>query len=180
MSAPNELLIFQQTVEGLFRALGPELSREVAPRLKQAGIDPANLLPAYPLPTWVAAVEIAAEAVSPGTSREEAVYQLGRRYLDGYAGTLIGRALLSMLKILGPARTLQRMTKNFRTANNYTETRLTEVGPQHYELWCSHVVHADYYRGLIEGALERTGATHPSARVAGRPDGGALFQVRWQ
>lgn len=36
---------------------------------------------------------------------------------------------LRLLQVLGPRRTLQRAQKNFRTGNNYTEVRFSDVSP---------------------------------------------------
>ena len=38
------------------------------------------------------------------------------------------------------------MNRTFRSANNYTETRLQRVGPTSYELWFNFVLRAGYFR----------------------------------
>lgn len=179
MSSQTEPLIFQHSVEGLIRALGDRLDHDTSARLKQAGLDVNRLQPAYPLQTWVALMRLASEIISPGKPLPEAMFECGRRFFDGFGDTFMGRALIAMIRVIGPARTLQRMTRNFRTGNNYTETLLREVARNEYELWCSQVVHAEWYRGLITAALTASGAKNLSVVVGKHDETGATFQIKF-
>ena len=177
----DEPLVFQQTIEGLVRSLGPTLDASCAARLKQAAsLDLSRpLLPAYPFEAFVAMLRVAAEALAPGRPLEEGLYRVGRGYISGYGDTLMGRALLTFMRVIGPRRTLERMTQNFRTANNYTRSELVHLAPQHSELRLSRVHFDDFYRGLLEAGLEVSGAKAPQVTLARREGDWAVFEVRW-
>ena len=38
------------------------------------------------------------------------------------------------------------MNRTFRSANNYTETRLQQLGPASYELWFNFALRPSYFR----------------------------------
>jgi uncharacterized protein (TIGR02265 family) len=176
MSAP-EPLVFQHTVEGLLRALGDRVDHTTAQRLKQHGLDVNKLQPAYPRETWVKLMEVAAEILSPGAPIDEAMFTFGRRFFDGFTDTFMGRALLAMVRVLGPRRTLERMTRNFRTGNNYSETKLTELAFGKWQLWCNQVTYAQWYRGLITAGVSAAGAKNPSVELVSHDVTGATFNI---
>ncbi|MBF5043237.1 MULTISPECIES: DUF2378 family protein [Myxococcaceae] len=178
----DEPLVFQQTIEGLVRSLGPALDTSCRERLKQrASLDLSRpLLPAYPFADFVTMLKVAAEAVAPGAPEPEGMYRVGRGYISGYGDTLMGRALLGFIRVVGPRRALERMTQNFRTANNYTRAELAHLEPGHSQLRLSRVHFHDFYRGLLEAALEASGAQEARVTLARREDDWAVFDVRWR
>ena len=52
----------------------------------------------------------------------------------GYAEGLVGRALLTVLRLFGPRRTMLRMAENYRTADNVTEVKSPELSPTAIDL----------------------------------------------
>jgi uncharacterized protein (TIGR02265 family) len=175
-------VVFTQTVEGLFRALGGLLDEPAKAKFRALGVDPdQRLMPAYPLALWVQMVELAAEIHAPQAPFEQAVEQLGRRFVNGYAQTLVGKALFTMMRILGPRRTLERMAKNFSTGANYAKTSLQETSVGVFELSLNRVTWPPWYCGMISAGLEAAGAKKVSVEVLehqGRSQP-ARFKVWW-
>ena len=174
-------LIFDYTVQSNLRVLGQPLAPEHVPGLTALGVDPSRpLLPAYPVETYTALIDFITGQLWPGLSRDEAGYELGRAFMRSYRETLMGKAVFSVTKVLGPHRTLERMSRNFRSANNYTETRLRKVVPSTYELWFNYALRTAYFRGLLSEGLERAGAKGLSVTLAASgPNGEATFRISW-
>lgn len=178
----NEQVVFEQTIEGLFlRGLKGRLSPRAHQRLKEIGVDLSRgLLPAYPFSTWMRSLEVAAEEVFGSHPTEEAMFKLGETLIEGYQLTLLGRAVLSMAKVLGPRRTLLRSTQNFRSGNNYTETKLSELSPTSAELWMNEVgAYPSFTQGILVAALRAAGAQELKVEVVGYDGHAATYRVGW-
>ena len=103
MTAVQEQLVFEQTIEGLFvRGLHNKISPGCKLRLKEAGLDlDRKLMPAYPFATWMSCLKIAGEEVFSSVPPPEAQFRLGELMIDGYKETFLGRAVLGMCRVLG-------------------------------------------------------------------------------
>ncbi|HEX5746984.1 MAG TPA: DUF2378 family protein [Archangium sp.] len=174
-------LIFDYTVQSNLRVLGQPVPPEHLSGLTALGVDPRKpLLPAYPVETYTALIDFITGRLWPDMPQEEAGFELGRAFMRAYQETLMGKAVFSVTKLLGPHRTLERMSRNFRSANNYTETRLRKVGPSTYELWFNYALRTAYFRGLLTEALERAGAKGILVTLAASgPSGEATFRISW-
>lgn len=175
-----EKLVFGHSVEAFLRAVRPALNASFADELKRLGIDTAKpLLPAYPVDVLREALLLGAKKLNPSLSDHDALVALGRRYVEGYGETLVGKALRTAIRLIGPKRTLERLAKQFRTANNYSETKVTQQAPGRALLWCNDVSHPAWYEGLIAGTLEVTGATSVTVTLSRHDAEGAFFDVTW-
>ncbi|MBZ4372814.1 DUF2378 family protein [Corallococcus sp. AS-1-6] len=181
MPSPSpERLVFQQSFEGLIRALGDHLDEPCARQLREAGIDPrGKLAVAYPLEVWVESLKLAASVLAPSATLDDGAEVVGRRFLEGYGATLIGSALLAGVRLLGPHRMLERMTRNLRTGTNYLEARLEQTGPTRYVLTCRPVVVAGFYRGLFAAGLEMSGAHGASVVLMRSAGDAAVYDLSW-
>ena len=152
-----ERLVFPPIVEGLFvRGLSGKVSPRLKEQLRQEGLDlDRPLLPAYPLATWMRCVALTAKTMHPDMPEEVAWRMLGERMIDGYRDTMMGRAMLGVLKLLGPKRMLSRAQHGFRTGNNYTEVRVTEVAPNMAEMWLNEPGHLRYFKQGVLLAMGR-------------------------
>jgi uncharacterized protein (TIGR02265 family) len=178
----SERLVFAHTVEGLFRrGLSGRISPELKEQLRQAGVDlDRPLMPAYPLETWLRCVSLTAQALYPGESRELALRHVGERMVDGYLETTMGSAVFGLLRLLGPHRTLGRMQKNFRSANNYTEVRLTEVGPSEADLWMNEPGPLRYFMGgVLLAGLRGAGTTDVRVELRHFDDASVTYRLSW-
>lgn len=181
VTTPQVPLVFSQTVEGLFRALGP-LEPEARERFRALGIDPVRLEPAYPVETYVAMQRLAVEVFAGDLPFSLGIETLGRRFVDGYGETLMGRAVLLSLKLLGPKRTLERLTRMLSTGTSFFETRLTQASPGVWHLWLNRVTYAGWYVGLVRRGLELAGAQDVQLKVLRHegPGLGMTLEVRWR
>ena len=158
-AVPQEQVVFEQGVEGLVRTIGPRMTPQLKARLAGVGLKvDAPLLPAYPLDTWMKCLFVAAEELWPGVPPDQALFQLGEEFIDGYRQTFLGRAMLGLIRVIGPRRTLQRATRNFRTGNNYTESKVTELGPKSLDLWMNEVgPYPTFTQGIVTAAVRASG-----------------------
>jgi uncharacterized protein (TIGR02265 family) len=182
--APGEAeLVFQHAVEGLFHVgLKGRMTPPVQARLKDAGLDLARpLLPAYPRAAWNHFIQISAEGLWPGEPPERAYFALGRQLLLGYSRTLMGGAIIRLLRLIGPRRTLDRMTQNFRSGGNYNRCSATDVGPHEVLFWLNEpLLHPGYVAGILDAVLELVGVTQRDVQVHARDAEGCTYRVRWE
>lgn len=175
-------VVFNHILEALFtRALGNRLTSKGRRRLKEIGVDlEAKLLPAYDFETWMRSLEIAATDAFPAQPLPEAMRQLGELLVDGYRGTVMGGAVLGLIRILGPKRTLRRTAQNFRSGNNYTEARLSELSPHQFELWMNEVgPYPQFTAGIILAGLRAAGARDARVEPLEHDGHACVFAIRW-
>jgi uncharacterized protein (TIGR02265 family) len=179
--APEHELVFQQAVEGLFFVgLQGRVTPELRTRLKAAGLDLGRLAPAYPRKSWNQFIRLTVETLWPGERPEEAYHALGRQLLEGYAETLVGKAIAGVLRLIGPRRSLQRMTYNFRSGSNYNQCECREVGPSEVLFWMNEPdLHPSYVAGILDAALEISGAKRREISVQAKDEKGCTYRVRW-
>lgn len=177
----NEKLVFNASMEGLVEAVRVEISPRCRLRMKAVGFDPdAKLLPAYPAEQWAGVVTILCEEIYPGLAAAEAQRRLAIRTVEKFAQSMIGAAMFTVATLLGPDRTVRRMTRNFRTGSNFIETTCIEVAPHTFDISfndCSGV--AGFYGGLLEGGFLRVGAKALTVNLFVENPPGALFRVNW-
>jgi uncharacterized protein (TIGR02265 family) len=167
----SEPVVFAQSFESLFRhGLKGKLDASALRDLRELRVDLEHLQPAYPVATWAAAMKVAAEAAFPQCSPNEARFELGRHMLVGLDATLVGKALLALARAIGPRRTLERMTRNNRTSNNYINTVLEErpdgtlrmvgtIVPEYLprmegQPWLEWALSSGFQAGLLTGVLD--------------------------
>ena len=128
----------------------------------------------------MAGLKVVAEALYPQQPLEASMFQVGTHFLDGYRETFLGRAVLGMIRVLGPRRTLQRATQNFRSGNNYTETRVTELSPTCIELWMNEVgPYPTFTAGVMHAALSSAGV-EPTITVWAFDGHACTYRCAWK
>ncbi|MBL8914994.1 MAG: DUF2378 family protein [Archangium sp.] len=173
-------LIFAQTFEGLLRSLSGKLTPQLVQGMRERGVDAEHALESsYPMETFIAVVHYLAGELHPALPLEEGVAVLGRGFLDGFGETMIGRAMLAMLRIIGPHNSLKRLTQEFRTGNNYSETRLVQRGERSYDLWVNELRMPGWYVGVVSRGLELAGARGSTVQLQSRDAVGGTFRVEW-
>lgn len=176
----TERLVFLQTFEGLVQAYGSRFTPALLTNFRLYGFDPERLLPAYPQQTFIEVLRLLARELHPGVDEHDAIRRTARGFISGYDETLVGRAMLAAIRIIGPRRTLERLTRQFRTGNNFSDTRLSQLAPTEFELWCNEVRLPGWYEGLLLGGLEVAGARDLTVDFVNRDDsGGGTFLIRW-
>ena len=176
-----EKLIFAQTIEGLIRSLGPsKLTPQLVEGLLTRGVDPTRpLVPAYPKDVFIAVVKFLASELHPDQPLDRAVALLGRGFVDAYGQTMVGTGLLAMIRLIGPKRTLERVTREFRTGNNYSDTRLTALGETEYDLWVNEALMPGWYIGILSRGLELAGAKAVNVVLTSQGSEGGIFRITW-
>ena len=175
-------LVFPPTVDALVRTLGPKLTPAVKDALRGHGLDlDKPLLPAWPaehLPAWLG---IFATALAPDEPRDVALRRLGRGFIAAWRGTVLGIAIGGVLRVVGPRRSLTRITRAFRAGDNYIEVRIEDLGPGHA---LAHLSDASgmpaYYLGVLEAGAELTGAKNVVIELVGETPPSAVFRLRYE
>lgn len=169
---------FASLIESLGRILAP-LDDATRARLKSIGIDFDRVLPAYPIETWYAGIEVALSRFDPALTFEERQNRFGVRLVEVYGETLIGKAMYGMMRVIGPERTIQRATRGFRTATNFLETSAVQHGPRDWALTMNEVVFPHRYPGFFDAALKVAGARNPKTSLVLLTDTHATYRATW-
>jgi uncharacterized protein (TIGR02265 family) len=166
-----EKLVFEHTLEGLFvRGLVGRVTPTLRERLKEVGVDlERKLQPAYGFNTWCSAVRVAARELHPDVPDDV-----------GYRETVLGRAAIGVIQLLGPRRGVGRARQMFRSGNNYTETRLEDVSPTEVDLWMNEAGRIRYFtRGALLAGLRAVGARQPEVQVRDYNDDHVTYRLTW-
>lgn len=183
MSVPvDQRVVFKHTIEGFFfQALRGKVTERIKQRvLAEAKLDLNRIEPAVPLTTWNKSFEICAEELFAGEPAEVALERMGRMMTHGYFETFLGRAVAGVLRVIGPARALKRLDRSFRSGNNYSEVKVTELGPTHYRFWCNDTGLARFVvLGVVSGGGEVAGAKNIRGTVAHHDAEGCTLELMW-
>jgi len=178
-----ERVIFSHTVEGLFiKALKPRWTPRLLERLRvEGGLDLQKRLdPALPFASWQRCLLIAAEELHPELSREKGLDELGACLTRGYFDTVLGAALAGILRLIGPNRALKRFDRSLRSGNNYAESRLTELAPNHFVIWTNEAGSSRHnLAGVVRQGVEIAGARNVRVAITAFDDASTTFDITW-
>lgn len=177
----NERLWYSQVVDAVFiKGLGARRTPELNQLLAAEGILVDRLLPGYPVEKVVRAMRRSLPVLFPDLDEDAALAELGASSMRGYNETLIGRAAVTVLKLVGVRRALERLHTSMRSGNNYLDTKFTALGTNEAELHLSDVSGIPgFYRGLLEEGLRMVGAKNGAVKDAGAAPPGYTFHVTW-
>lgn len=178
----EEKLVLDSSVEAFIKALRTRLTPAAKERLKALDMDPDKKLKStYAFDAWNNAILAMREELFPSLPPSEGFRKLGELFIDGYRETIVGKTVMTLAKLLGVRKTLGRMTQNFRSANNYSETRLEQKGPTHYELWVNEVgPFPDFTAGILVAGLRAVGAQDLSVKPNGYDGHSVTYRVEWK
>ncbi len=171
-------LIFAPAFESLLRVWGAARRDEARAAFAVLGVKVDKLDPAYPLAHWAAVLDISARALFPELGFDDALARVGRGVVARYAETVIGGALFTVLRLMGPRRALYRLSRNLRSTNNFSEAAVLQSGTNSYEVTLNLVALPHFERGVLEQGLELAGATGVEISVLAEGVG-ATYDVRW-
>jgi uncharacterized protein (TIGR02265 family) len=176
--APAIIYTAGNMFEGLFvRGLPPEPSFHAD--LKAVGVDVERLLPRYPIKVWLDAIAVARRHFFPGHTQQQADWQLGRLFTQGFLDTLIGRAVGAVLPMLGPARMLERSQRNISVGRPDIRVTIQVVGEtERCLLFEDAEPLPDFGAGCTEAGLER-GRAKAQVTVEDRQATSYVLRVRW-
>ncbi|MFN7133306.1 MAG: DUF2378 family protein [Myxococcales bacterium] len=179
----DEKLVFEQTFDGMFhRALKHRVTPRLKERLRGLGVDlDQKLLPAYPVDVWDRALVLTAEELYPGQTLDAALRQLGTAFIYGYQENFLGRAVMAAMRVVGPRRALDRMSKTLRSADNFSTATLVERSPTHCELTLlGHIRNPHFFAGTLVAGAQITGAKDEQIDVLRWDATSAVYSVRWR
>jgi uncharacterized protein (TIGR02265 family) len=176
----EELLIFGHVIEGLSRAIASRMTPRLEARLREAGLDvKAKFASSYKFAVWCHILQICREEVYGALTPGEGFQKLGEGFATAYFQTTFGSAVMSVTKLLGPVRTLKRATQNFRSANNFTDTRVQEFGHNDWELRMNRVDDRDFTAGIIKMLMQVAGAKNVAVAHTAGQGHEAVFRISW-
>jgi uncharacterized protein (TIGR02265 family) len=178
---PSQRIIFAVQAEGLLRGLAPDVTEALKMQLKRAGLDPDGTLPpgwpAEQLKVWL---DLASAAIYPDFTLEEAHRRIGRRFVDGWQRTVLGAASAQFLKLLGVKRALERLTRAFRTSDNFSEASVE------FPANCLAIVsiHSQplphYIAGILDGGLSMLKVNGKVSIEAPSSSDAMSFRIEWE
>ena len=160
-------------VRGL-RLEGPALAE-----LKAAGFDPDRLETSYPLSLFRKSEEIVRRHLFPTRTSAQVYWELGRRTMQGFGSTLVGKVITVGIPLLGPARYLRRIPDHAKVGGLDMTVTPVPVGEREYRLeFRKTLVTPEYAAGLIEVGLELA-RVKPTIRPERVGDTGFDLHIRW-
>jgi uncharacterized protein (TIGR02265 family) len=177
-------VVYSTCIESLFlRGLRGRLTARCKERLRQAGLDvDGKLEPSYPLEQWKEFLRLVARELYPVHPAEAAYRELGMRFMDGFLETFIGKATMSVLRVLGPHRAVMRLSHNLRAGNNFSQVEVTVHGPMDVEVWLNDVFadHPAFTEGLLHRGHTASGAQACRVETLAFDGTSATLRVRWE
>lgn len=180
----SDRLEFDASVDGLFRgALGANEDLALAKALRDAGLDLSRKLPpAVPAHDFYRWMKIAASHRFPRMSEAEACAAVGELAVEkGLTSTLLGRALLQAIRVLGVRRSLLRIGRALRNGNNYIVANVVELGPLSIQIELEPVVAPpSYYEGVLRAGTMVLGARDVVVTTSAPVGEKVTYVVEWK
>lgn len=177
--AEEPKVVFAQSMEGLYRALQPLQPLEQTAFLKAGVKGDGKFAAAYPLELYMDVMK-AASARFPELEHDARYREVGKLFIGGFTATLMGSAMLGLLKVLGPRRALDRLTRSFRAANNFTGGSFTSLAPNHHRVVVDYTLQPGFYWGLLEETLRRVGARDLVITIHEKRELTTTYDVSWK
>lgn len=172
--------VYEHTVDSLFyKALAARISPPLKEKLKPLHIDLDGKPKNVPQPDWAQALRLAADELFTGPL-DERYRSLGRAVLQRFEDTLMGKAIIAVMRMMGPARALKRIEGNLRGGNNFIRASLEQKSEREFVSEvneCNGNPH--YIAGVIEAALQIAGAKEVSVKVLSFDGHAAKYAITW-
>ncbi len=166
-------------LESLFR--GTQVQGRFLEDLKAAGFDPFRVETSYPTQVMRRCLDVAQRHLYPVASKEEGRRQLGRRFVQGFAETQLGRVVVTGLPLIGPARYLRRFPEHVKM-DTRERARVTAVQLEEQrfrmEFRGDPFLTPDFMSGVLEEGLRLAGA-QATVRVEAHGPGSFDLLVSW-
>lgn len=176
-------IVYRNTIDALLERLlikGKKMTPRLEQRLLELGVKRGETSD-LPQATWRLTLPLVAAELFPSEPADESHRKLGAAMLASFAETLVGKALFTTLRVIGVRRGLERMTKNFRLGNNYTDATLTGGTENDVELWVSDVnTVPSYIRGLMEAACTAAGGKEVVVDILRFEAPACTYRIRWK
>jgi uncharacterized protein (TIGR02265 family) len=179
---PDDKVVYKEAITNLLEANRARLGPKIRERLRaEAGVDEAALKPSYPIPTHDKVVKILGEELHPGRPQDEQDYEIGRSMMNNYGRGVLGRALFSVIRLVGPMRMMKRVPEYYRMTNNYADVKIDIQTPTMYVLDHNEVgTVPHYWRGTMQGSGEVIGLAGHAVDLLEYDGHRAKFRVSWK
>lgn len=152
----SEAWALHSMFEGLFvRAL--KVGEPLASRLRERGFDLANPRPRYPMRVWEQCIDATIAELKLGPTREDAWVEMGRRFIDGYFQTLVGKFISTSLPFLNARSFMPRVPRFMTTGLDGVAISMVWEGPRVAKLTVlgpGHIA-ASFMTGILAVCFER-------------------------
>ena len=177
----EDRLIYSEVIEGLIQyGLGGRVPSRLRERLGDLGLDVERLPSTFPVVTWLKCLRTITEELFPGVPEEEAFRRLARQHVEGYGRTLMGRATLRVMRLLGPRRMVNRLPSMLSATDNYTAGTVEQLGDTQFVLSLnSNVQPPSYAESLFETLLSACGAVQPQAKRQESREDSSTYLLSW-
>jgi uncharacterized protein (TIGR02265 family) len=148
--------------------------------VRAAGFDPARPEESYPHAVWLAVFDEVRRHLFPLLEPAAGQRAIGRRYVEAYSKTVVGRVLASAAPLMGPDRALARLPGYLRTGTERFDMRCEPVGPGVWRLRVENAcAQPEFCAGLVEGVLALVRAPAAQVTVARREAAGFDLLACW-
>lgn len=178
--SPSPVRITASTFEGMFQR-GLEVDDAMAAKLRAIGFDIKRMEPSYPVSVWAEALRLAAREYFPQHSPADAEFELGKRMVDGYFATLVGKVLGAAMPFLSPDTLCTRLPRFFSTGveGETKPAQIRKLGERHYEA----TLYGDqgvpwFTAGSVDSALRLT-RVKPTVKVAEVKPDHFVIDITW-
>ncbi|QSQ17087.1 DUF2378 family protein [Myxococcus landrumensis] len=187
MRAPaREPVVFGYALETLLASAMPLLPFTGKALERQGIFAGVPLHTAYPASVWPAVIRLLAGSTLPHLEREEAEYELGRRFAERFIQTRMGTVLQGFAQVVGTEQMLLRLSRTLRSTNNFLDVTLRPHGDEGgWELRLHPVREFErhprrqadpphFARGLLTYAFQHGGAPTARLTLADHDEGRAI------
>ncbi|MFO0601432.1 MAG: DUF2378 family protein [Myxococcaceae bacterium] len=182
MNPAQPRVVFGAAFDSLFsKEVRARLTPALRDELKKLNIDlERRFNPGYPVETWAATVGACAKHLFPDARGNESWFELGRLTMRGFGETVLGRAAFGLMKLIGPARTLERSARTYASVSNYTVVTLKRLDQTVYTMHLTELhTPPEYDMGVVDQALELLGVL-PEVKLEATDPTGFTLRVSWQ
>jgi uncharacterized protein (TIGR02265 family) len=166
-------------MEGLF-VRGLKAEGRLAERLLSYGYDIKKPEVSYSVLTYQRCVNAARGETYSHLGDEEAYRMLGRKLVDGFLETLVGKVVAVAMPMIGPGRVIERLPRYLAMmGRGEMEVRITPAGETARRIYFGDIYNRpEFLAGALEVALERA-HVKPSVTVEERTSEGYRLYLRW-
>ncbi len=178
---PDEKVVYKDAITNILDANKGRLTPRIRERMKaEAGVDDAALKPTYPIPAHDLVVKILGQELFPGRTPDDATYEVGRAMLNSYGRGVLGKALFSLIRLMGPMRILKRVPEYYKMSNNYADVKIEIIDQKSYVLDHNEVGSVPHFwRGAMQGSGEVIGLAGHAVELLSYDGARARFRVSW-
>lgn len=166
-------------MEGLF-VRGLKAEGRLVERLLSLGYDIKKPEVNYSVLTYQRCVNAARQEAFPHLTDEEAYRLLGRRLVEGFLETLVGKVVAVAMPMIGPGHVVERLPRYLAMmGRGEMVVRITPAGGTARRIYFGDIYNRpEFLAGCLDAALEKA-CVHPTVSVEERTSDGYRLFVRW-